>query len=172
MLNVSTFFVFTMKLILQRGDPCKLFVYFAHSDIWTLWLDCGAQLVGRARPRSSLRPTRREIMFSFFAVLIYSAQPRKLKLKGLHADVKRHFCSTINLNYLMFYTLGQRDFLTMYLNSIWHLWPLTFFLTLLRPRIDKFNFYRQHRHSKITSKCCFDTMRLYEMGIKFRMLRM
>ena len=109
---------------------------------------------------------------SFFAVLIYSAQPRKLKLKGLHADVKRHFCSTINLNYLMFYTHGQRDFLTMYLNSIWHLWPLTFFLTLLRPRIDKFNFYRQHRHSKITSKCCFDTMRLYEMGIKFRMLRM
>ena len=66
--------------------------------------------MGRARPRSSLRPTRREIMFSFFAVLIYSAQPRKLKLKGLHADVKRHFCSTINLNYLMFYTLGQRDF--------------------------------------------------------------
>ena len=98
--------------------------------------------MGRARPRSSLRPTRREIMFSFFAVLIYSAQPRKLKLKGLHADVKRHFCSTINLNYLMFYTHGQRDFLTLYLNSIWHLRPLTFFLTLLRPRIDKFNFYR------------------------------
>ena len=42
----------------------------------------------------------REIMWRVFALLIYGKLSCKLKLKRLDIDVKRHFCSTINLSYL------------------------------------------------------------------------